>query len=64
MQKTFCDRCGKYIDKQWKKKYAFLKRDKELIIPSIYCFVNGGSSTHMEFCEDCEKAFDTWMKEV
>lgn len=18
MQKTFCDRCGKYIDKQWK----------------------------------------------
>ena len=50
MQKTFCDRCGKYIDKHWEKKYSFLKRDKELIIPNIYRFVNGGSSTHMELC--------------
>ena len=64
MQKTFCDRCGKCIDKHWKKKYSFFKRDKEIILPKIYKFSNDGGTIYMEFCEECEKAFDTWMKEV
>lgn len=66
MQKTFCDRCGKYIDinKHWEKKYAFFKRNKEIIFPKIYKFSSNGATTYMEFCEECEKAFDVWMKEV
>lgn len=64
MLKTFCDRCGKCIDKYWKNKYAFFKRDKEIIFPKICKFSSDGSTTYMDFCEDCENAFNTWMKEI